>query len=70
MTRNMGTVDRLLRAVVVAPALLVTALLVGATSVVGIIALAGAAVMLATAATGSCPLYRLVGVDTCGTASR
>lgn len=70
MTRNMGTTDRLLRAAVVAPALLVVALLVGATTPGGIIALAAAGVMLATAARGWCPLYRLVGVDTCGSTSR
>lgn len=69
MIRNMGTVDRLLRAVVVAPALLVIALLVGISTPGGIAALVVGAVMLATAAMGSCPLYRLVGVDTCKTAS-
>jgi hypothetical protein len=70
MIRNMGSTDRLLRAVLVAPALVIVALLVGATTPIGIVALAVAGVMLATAAVGSCPLYRLVGVDTCKTASR
>jgi hypothetical protein len=65
MRVNMGSVDRVLRAVVVAPALLVIALVVGAGSVVGIVLLALAAVMLLTAVVGFCPLYTLFGLDTC-----
>lgn len=65
MTTNMGTIDRLLRGALVAPLLVVAAVLLGVTTPVGIIALVAAVVMLATAATGSCPLYLLFGVDTC-----
>lgn len=65
MIRNMGSLDRILRAALLAPLLGVVAALVGATTPVGIVALVAAVVMLATAAAGSCPLYRLFGVDTC-----
>lgn len=65
MTRNMGQIDRMLRAVVAAPLLIIVAVVVGATTLGGILALIGAAVMLATAAMGSCPLYSLFGLDTC-----
>ena len=63
--KNMGTADRILRAAVVAVALVVVAIVVGVSSAVGIIALVVAAVMVLTAAVGFCPLYRLVGVSTC-----
>ena len=65
MIRNMGTVDRLLRAALVAPLLLVLAAVVGMTTPGGIIAAVTGVVLLATAALGSCPLYRLFGIDTC-----
>lgn len=65
MARNVGTVDRALRAVVGILALLGAFVLgwfsgwmVWAAAVVGVI-------MLLTAAVGFCPLYRLVGVNTC-----
>lgn len=63
MTRNMGRRDRLIRAFLVAPLLVVVA--VGAGSVLGIVLLVLAGVMVATAAIGHCPLYRLVGLSTC-----
>jgi hypothetical protein len=65
MPRNMGTADRVLRALVVAPALVVVSLLVGAGSVAGIILLVLAGVMLLTSAVGFCPLYAPLGVSTC-----
>jgi hypothetical protein len=65
MIRNMGTADRAIRAFVVAPLLVVVALATEAASVLGGVLLALAAVMLLTAATGHCPLYRLVGLSTC-----
>lgn len=64
MTRNMGVVDRALRAFVVAPAAVIVAALVGATTVVGIILFVVAGVMLVTAATGYCPNYTLAGIST------
>jgi hypothetical protein len=57
MKQNMGTADRIIRAVVVAPVLLVIAYLVGFASVGGVIAAVLAVVMLGTAAVGFCPLY-------------
>ncbi len=64
MTRNMGTTDRILRAALVAPLLVAVALMVGAATPGGVIALVAAAVMLGTAAVGFCPLYRLFGRST------
>jgi Protein of unknown function (DUF2892) len=64
MTRNMGTRDRALRAFLVAPAAAVAAILVGAGSVLGVVLLVVAALMVATAAAGYCPLYALVGLST------
>jgi uncharacterized membrane protein len=57
MKQNMGTADRIVRAVVLAPVLLVIAYLVGFASVVGVISTVLAVVMLGTAAVGFCPLY-------------
>ena len=57
MKQNMGTPDRLIRLLAVAPALLVLAYLVGFGSVVGVIATVVAIIMVATAAIGFCPLY-------------
>lgn len=65
MKRNMGTVDRVLRAVVVAPVLILVSFLVfGAGSALGIVALVFAGIMLATAAVGFCPTYTLFGIST------
>jgi hypothetical protein len=65
MTRNMGTTDRVLRALIGILALAgafglgwFTGWMVWAAAAVGVI-------MLVTAAVGVCPLYRLVGVNTC-----
>jgi hypothetical protein len=65
MTRNMGRWDRLIRAFLVAPLLIVAAVAVGVGSILGIVLLVLAGVMLATSAVGYCPLYRLVGLSTC-----
>lgn len=66
MTRNMGTVDRAVRGLVIAPLAVVAAVALGAGSVAGIVLLALAAVMAGTAAVGFCPLYALVGIRTNG----
>lgn len=65
MERNVGTLDRALRALIGVLALLGAFVLgwfsgwvVWAAALVGVI-------MLVTAALGSCPLYRLVGLNTC-----
>jgi len=57
MKQNLGQKDRLVRAAVVAPLLIVLALIVGLGSAIGIIAIMLAVVMLTTAAFGFCPLY-------------
>lgn len=62
--KNMATIDRLLRAFVVAPGALAGGLVLGAGTAAGIVLLVVAAVMAATSAVGSCPLYTLLRVDT------
>lgn len=68
MTKNMSNLDRALRTLVVAPAAVIAAVLVGTGSVGGIVLSALAAVMLATSAIGFCPLYTLLHVNTSGRA--
>jgi Inner membrane protein YgaP-like, transmembrane domain len=65
MTRNMGILDRRLRGIA-APVALVAALLLGAGSIAGIVLLLVAAIAALTAATGFCPLYALLQLDTRG----
>lgn len=64
MERNMGTWDRLIRGAIVAPAALVGAFAIGVGTPVGVILLVVAAVMLATALVGFCPLYRAFRIST------
>ncbi len=64
MRINMGSIDRITRAFVVAPLAIVIAVLVGAGSVAGIVLLVLAGVMLLTSAVGFCPLYKLLRIDT------
>lgn len=69
MTQNVGVTDKRVRTALGAVLGTVSlATLAGATAFPGIVALvAGVAaiVMLGTAATGTCGLYSLLGVDTC-----
>ena len=65
MKRNMGTVDRLLRAFVAAPTLILVGLFLG-WSVLGVAAFVVAGVMVATSATGFCPGYVPFGISTRG----
>ncbi len=69
MTSNMHSIDRGLRGLVVAPAAVIVAFIVGAGSVGGIALFALAAIMLATSAVGFCPLYKLLHIDTRGHAA-
>ena len=62
MIRNVGALDRSLRAFLVAPAATLVALILG--TVIGVILFVVAAIMLATAATGFCPTYSLIGIST------
>jgi hypothetical protein len=64
MTPNMGRLDRGLRGFIVAPTALAVAFVVGAGTAGGIILLVVGGIMLATAATGYCPNYTLVGIST------
>jgi len=64
MSTNEGPIDRLVR-VVAGVVAVVGALVVGPASVLGIALFVVAAVLIVTAAVGFCPLYRLVGINTC-----
>lgn len=65
--RNMGSVDRLLRAFVVAPVLIVLSVSVfGVGSALGIVALVFAGVMVVTSVVGFCPAYTPLGMSTRG----
>jgi hypothetical protein len=66
LSKNMGSLDRALRAFVLAPAAMVAAFALGATSIAGIVLFVVAGIALATGATGVCPTYALFGIDTCG----
>jgi hypothetical protein len=66
MTKNMSMTDRLLRAVLIAPVAAVIGVLIGPESVAAIVLYAIAAIMLATAAAGYCPLYALLHVSSSG----
>ncbi len=64
LTRNVGTIDRLVRFAIAAA--LAAAVLTGAVTaplawIAGVLALT----MLLTGATGFCPLYALFGIKTC-----
>ena len=64
MIRNMGSLDRGVRAFVVAPIAIVLAFVLGASTVAGVILFVLAGIMLATSATGFCPNYVLLGITT------
>jgi len=59
MRNNMTTLDRRMRAFLVAPVAVAVGILVGPASVGSIVLYAIAAVMLATSAAGYCPLYSI-----------
>jgi hypothetical protein len=61
---NEGTLDRAVR--VVLGLVLVSLVFVGPRSLWGLVGI----VPILTGLTGFCPLYRLVGVDTCGARAR
>ena len=66
MKHNRRTVDRLPRAFVAAPLLLVLGFAFGNGSVLGVVAFLSAGIMLATAAVGYCPAYIPFGISTRG----
>ncbi len=61
---NMGTVDRAFRSIVVAPALIVAAVVIGPVSLLSILFYALAAIMLLTSAVSFCPLYAPIKMST------
>jgi Inner membrane protein YgaP-like, transmembrane domain len=65
MKKNMGNLDRALRAFVAAPVLVVLGVVLGPTAVVSWVFYLLAAVMVGTAAVGFCPLYAPFGLSTC-----
>ncbi|MCV2393542.1 DUF2892 domain-containing protein [Actinotalea sp. M2MS4P-6] len=69
MTANMGTTDRIVRAVA-GVALVVAAFVAGIGSVLGIVLAVLAVVMLATSAVSFCPLYKVFGLSTRPAASK
>lgn len=62
MKTNEGTIDRIARVVIAVVAAIVA---IAAGGALGVVLWIVAAVMLVTAAVGFCPLYRLIGVNTC-----
>ena len=66
LTHNMGSFDRAVRAFVIAPVAIGIAVGLGASSIAGIALLALAGIALVTGATGVCPAYVPVGIDTRG----
>ncbi len=70
LTKNMGVADRSFRALVVAPAAIVAAILIGASSIGGIVLFVIAGIGIVTGATGRCPNYVLIGIDSHGLDTR
>lgn len=64
MTKNEGTADRVIRAVV-GIAALIGAFATGLGSVLGVVLLVVGAILVVTAAVGFCPLYKVFGMNTC-----
>lgn len=65
MHKTVGKTDRALRGVVAVGAV-VGSLVVGFSSGGGIVLLVVAGIMALTGASGYCPIYSLVGINTCG----
>ena len=66
LVKNMGRLDRALRAFFVALAAIVAAFALDASSIGGIVLFVVAGVALVTAALGRCPSYVPFGIDTHG----
>lgn len=66
LIKNMGGLDRAVRAFVIAPVAIVAALGLGAASIGAILLFAVAGLALATGASGVCPGYVPFGIDTHG----
>ncbi|MCP4491989.1 MAG: DUF2892 domain-containing protein [Gammaproteobacteria bacterium] len=68
MNKNVGTIDRTIRALAGIAGIAVYALGV-VEGIVGIVALVVGIVLLGTSAIGWCPPYSLLGINTCGSKS-
>jgi Inner membrane protein YgaP-like, transmembrane domain len=66
LVKNMGSLDRALRAFVIASVAIVAALALGASSIGAIVLFAVAGVALVTGTVGRCPSYVPFGIDTHG----
>jgi hypothetical protein len=66
LIKNMGSLDRVLRAFVIAPVALVVAFALGVSSVGAIVLFVVAGIALVTGASGICPSYVPFGIDTHG----
>ncbi|PZR07659.1 MAG: DUF2892 domain-containing protein [Flavobacterium psychrophilum] len=64
MKRNMGVADRIIRVLLAALLVYLSYSILG-TGVVSIVLLLISIVFVLTSLTGFCPLYRLVGINTC-----
>ena len=64
MTCNMGRTDRVIRALLIAPALIIIGIVSGPTGVLAFVLYALAVVMLLTSAVGFCPLYAPFRINT------
>lgn len=64
MHRNEGNLDRIVRLVIAAVALAI-GVAVGFASIGGIVAAVVAVIMVVTAASGFCPIYAVLHLDTC-----
>jgi Inner membrane protein YgaP-like, transmembrane domain len=63
MKTNVGNTDKIIRVAIAVVAVL-AAFAVGFGSLLGILLLAVAVIMVVTAATGMCPIYRVLGLHT------
>jgi hypothetical protein len=64
MNTNVGSTDKIVR-VVLALAAFVFAFVTGIGGALGIVLMAVGVVLAATALTGFCPIYRVLGMSTC-----
>ena len=64
MNANVGSTDKIVR-VVLALGAVVLAFVAGIGSAMGIVLLVVGVVLAATALTGFCPIYRVLGMSTC-----
>jgi hypothetical protein len=64
LVKNIGGVDRALRAFVIAPLAIIAALSLGVSSIAGLVLFILAGVALVTGASGICPSYVPFGIDT------